>query len=231
MLEEVFYGNTILQWFIALSIVVGSVVVGRILYWLFKNIAKKFSSATATKFDDILIDTIEEPLTFVLTLAGFYWAISTLALPMTLGVWISKGFYFLLFITAAWLLARLFDVLVQEYIAPKVASSENDLDELDNEEEEEMDDGDELMVERNEFMMEFDNMQQLDDAMTSIIRNEKNIDESHVSFNQLVDKETIQHFLYRDFPDEIKPKKEVQEKKYTTEELVQATKSIDPKLW
>ena len=81
------------------------------------------------------------------------------------------------------------------------------------------------------IMMEFDNMQQLDDAMTSIIRNEKNIDESHVSFNQLVDKETIQHFLYRDFPDEIQPKKEVQEKKYTTEELVQATKSIDPKLW
>ena len=53
------------------------------------------------------------------------------------------------------------------------------------------------------IMMEFKNMQQLDDAMTSVIRNEKNIDESHVSFNQLVDKKTIKHFLYRDFPDEI----------------------------
>jgi len=50
-------------------------------------------------------------------------------------------------------------------------------------------------------MMEFDNMQQLDDAMTSVIRNEESIDESHVAFNQLVDTETIQHFLYRDFPD------------------------------
>ena len=81
------------------------------------------------------------------------------------------------------------------------------------------------------IMMEFNNMQQLDDAMTSIIRNEKNIDESHISFNSLVDKETIQHFLYRDFPDEIQPKTEIQEKEYTTEELVQATKSIDPKIW
>ena len=52
-------------------------------------------------------------------------------------------------------------------------------------------------------MMEFNNMQQLDDAMTSVIRNEEQIDESHVSFNSLVDKETIQHFLYRDFPDDI----------------------------
>ena len=53
-------------------------------------------------------------------------------------------------------------------------------------------------------MMEFDNMQQLDNAMTSVIRNEEKIDESHVAFNQLVDQETIQHFLYRDFPDDIK---------------------------
>lgn len=82
------------------------------------------------------------------------------------------------------------------------------------------------------IMMEFDNMQQLDDAMTSIIRNEKNIDESHVSFNSLVDKETIQHFLYRDFPDDIqKPKATVQQKKFTTEEIVEATKNIKPELW
>ena len=50
--------------------------------------------------------------------------------------------------------------------------------------------------------MNFNNMQQLDDAMTSIIRNEKSIDEKHVAFNKLVDVETIQHFLYRDYPDE-----------------------------
>ena len=81
------------------------------------------------------------------------------------------------------------------------------------------------------IMMEFDNMQQLDDAMTSIIRNEKNIDESHVSFNSLVDKETIQHFLYRDFPDDIQqPKATVKQKEFTTEEIVEATKSIDPEI-
>ena len=46
-------------------------------------------------------------------------------------------------------------------------------------------------------------MQQLDDAMTSVIRNEENIEGEHVGFNHLVDIETIQHFLYRDFPDDI----------------------------
>ena len=53
------------------------------------------------------------------------------------------------------------------------------------------------------IMMDFRNMQQLDDAMTAIIQNEENIEEDHVAFNQLVDVETIQHFLYRDFPDRV----------------------------
>ena len=51
------------------------------------------------------------------------------------------------------------------------------------------------------IMMEFDNMQQLDDAMTITVH-DKSVDKVHVGFNQFVDVETIQHFLYRDYPDE-----------------------------
>ena len=51
--------------------------------------------------------------------------------------------------------------------------------------------------------MEFKNLQQLDDSMTSVLRNEQNIEGEHVGFNHLVDVETIQHFLYRDFPDDV----------------------------
>ncbi len=84
------------------------------------------------------------------------------------------------------------------------------------------------------IMMEFDNMQQLDDAMTSVIRNEENIEESHVGFNQLVDTETIQHFLYRDYPDGVnvdKPKPVVKQRSFTIEEIVEATKKIKPEIW
>ena len=49
--------------------------------------------------------------------------------------------------------------------------------------------------------MEFENMQALDDAMTVTIHN-KDVDKVHVGFNQYVNVDTIQHFLYRDFPDE-----------------------------
>ena len=53
------------------------------------------------------------------------------------------------------------------------------------------------------IMMEFKNMQQLDDAMSGVLRNDNNIEDEHEGFNHLVDVETIQHFLYRDYPDDV----------------------------
>mgnify|MGYP001476917483 CR=1 FL=1 len=51
-------------------------------------------------------------------------------------------------------------------------------------------------------------------------------------YDQLVDVETIQHFLYRDFPDDLnKPKLTEKQKSYTIDDVVQATKNIDPDLW
>jgi hypothetical protein len=79
--------------------------------------------------------------------------------------------------------------------------------------------------------MEFKNMQQLDDAMTITIA-DKDVDKVHVGFNQYVDVDTIQHFLYRDFPDDLnKPKLTEEQKSYTIDEVVKATKKIDPEIW
>lgn len=52
------------------------------------------------------------------------------------------------------------------------------------------------------IIMFFSSMQDLDNAMTSILNNDEDINTYHVNFNQLVDISTIQHALYRDYPDE-----------------------------
>lgn len=79
--------------------------------------------------------------------------------------------------------------------------------------------------------MEFDSMQQLDDAMEITI-SDKGVDKTHVGFNQYVDTDTIQHFLYRDFPDDLnKPKLTETNKQFTIKEIVEATKRVDPDLW
>ena len=79
--------------------------------------------------------------------------------------------------------------------------------------------------------MEFENMQALDDAMTVTIE-DKDVDRVHVGFNQYVDIGTIQHFLYRDFPDHLnKPNLTEKQEQYTIKEIVEATKNIDPDIW
>ena len=79
--------------------------------------------------------------------------------------------------------------------------------------------------------MEFENMQQLDDAMTITIA-DKDVDRVHVGFNQYVDVDTIQHFLYRDFPDDLdKPTLTEPKEQFTIDEIVEATKNIKPELW
>jgi hypothetical protein len=50
------------------------------------------------------------------------------------------------------------------------------------------------------IMMEFTDLAQLDRAMSNTLKDEKT-DTLHVGFNQWVDVDTIQHALYRDFPD------------------------------
>ena len=79
--------------------------------------------------------------------------------------------------------------------------------------------------------MEFDTMQALDDAMTVTIA-DKDVDKVHVGFNQYVDVDTIQHFLYRDFPDTVTMQKTPDtNKKFSTKDLVEATKNILPDAW
>ena len=79
--------------------------------------------------------------------------------------------------------------------------------------------------------MEFESMQQLDDAMDITI-SDKGVDKTHVGFNQYVDTDTIQHFLYRDFPDDLnKPKLTETPRQFTIKEIVEATKRVDPEIW
>ena len=91
--------------------------------------------------------------------------------------------------------------------------------------------------------MEFKNMQQLDDAMTNTIAN-NDVDKAHIGFNQYVDSDTIQHFLYRDYPDQLtenKPQVKIKpidpelEKRmkgsWTVEEIVESMKRSYPEIW
>jgi len=90
-----YYGNTVAQWAVALMIIVGALVVGKTLYWIFKGIARSLTSRTKTKLDDIILDMIEEPIIFAVTLMGIWYGLRRLNLPEVVDSWIGNGIQFL----------------------------------------------------------------------------------------------------------------------------------------
>ncbi len=128
ILTKTYYNNTIAEWGKALAIVVAAMVIGKILYWISKNLLLKLTSKTETKFDDILLDLIEEPIVFAFTAAGMWYGLHSLTLGERSQGWIGNGFQFVIVLAITWLVARLLKSIFTFYLAPLVEASENDLD-------------------------------------------------------------------------------------------------------
>ncbi len=127
-MNKTFYGNTILQWIIAFAIIIGALILGKCLYWLIGKTVKKLASKTKTRLDDILVDMLEEPFVFAIIIVGIWWGIKFLSLSKGAATVIDKAFDSLIIVNVAWLLTRLFDSLVEEYLIPFVEQTESDLD-------------------------------------------------------------------------------------------------------
>lgn len=128
ILENIYYGNTVLEWFIALIIILAAFILGKIVYWIFGNIIKKLASKTKSKLDDLIVDMIEEPAMLAIILAGIWYSTTTLNLSETTLTFVNKGIVGVLILNIAWFLSRFFEAIVTEYIVPLTSKSETDFD-------------------------------------------------------------------------------------------------------
>lgn len=127
-IQRAFYGNTVMEWLIALSIIFAGALIAKILYWLIKNFGKKLTSKSKTRLDDIIIDMIEEPIVLAVAIAAFWYGFLYLKVSPEVAIFRDRTLYVLITFNVAWLLTRLSDALIQEYIVPLVEKSESDLD-------------------------------------------------------------------------------------------------------
>lgn len=129
ILESTFYGNTVFGWLKALAIIVAALLVGKTAYWIFKNIARRLTAKTKTRFDDLILDMIEEPIVVILTVLGFAFAFNTLTFESErVGAFISHAMTATITLSVAWMIARMIDSLIQEYLVPLTEKTESDLD-------------------------------------------------------------------------------------------------------
>jgi len=127
-LVKEFHHNTVGEWAISLLIILSAVVAGKIIYWFFGNIVKKITSKTKTKIDDIIIDMIEEPIVLAITILGLWIGLHRLDFTENWYNWMGKVYHILITINVTWLIARLIDALIEEYVVPLAKKTESDFD-------------------------------------------------------------------------------------------------------
>ena len=127
-LAKTFYGNTLSQWFVALSIILVAALVGRTLYWVFRNVFRRLTEKTQSKLDDIILDMVEEPIVLAATILGFWFGLNRLTLPAETTEWIGHAMKGVIILSVAWLVARLVDSIIRAFLVPLAEKTENDLD-------------------------------------------------------------------------------------------------------
>ncbi len=128
LFTQTYYGNTVQEWAISAVVIILSIAVGKMIYWLFSNVVRRMTAKTETKLDDILIDMVEEPLVVTLILAGIWFGLSLLNLPESLDVFIANVIQFLIVMMIAWLIVRLLDAIFENILIPLSDKTEGDLD-------------------------------------------------------------------------------------------------------
>ena len=129
LLTKIYYGNTVQEWMVALLVVFGSIILSRVMYWIFTQILRRYTSRTETRLDDMIIDMVEAPVTFIIVLLGIWYGLNMLNIPDSFRDWISGGLQFLIVLTIGWLLVRLFDAFHKEYLVAWVEKTDTELDE------------------------------------------------------------------------------------------------------
>jgi len=128
LLRKEFYGNDLEQWGVALLILVGAAVLGKLLYWFTSTVLRRWTARTKTRLDDILIDMIDEPMVLAATLAGTWLGLKRLTFPEAVDRWIDYAAQGLIVLAVTWMIARLLDAMYREYLVPLAEKSATDLD-------------------------------------------------------------------------------------------------------
>ena len=128
ILHQEFYGNSILNWGIAVGILILSFVVVKMLYWIFSNVIRRLTSKTKTNLDDVLIDKLEKPLTYLVLILGYWISIHYLVFKEEVEIVLENVAYFLLVIDVTAILSRIVDALISEVIMPITEKSDSSFD-------------------------------------------------------------------------------------------------------
>ncbi|PIN69253.1 mechanosensitive ion channel protein MscL [Candidatus Woesearchaeota archaeon CG11_big_fil_rev_8_21_14_0_20_43_8] len=128
MADLVYLGNHLYSYLISLGILAIAIILGKVIYYISRNIIRKVTEKTKTMLDDILVDVLEKPLVFMLLVIGFYFAYNRLVLPVGVIGFFGNVTKILFIIGVSWFIIKFVDSLLLHYAAPLTKRTKSDLD-------------------------------------------------------------------------------------------------------
>lgn len=120
MLEQTLYQNTLRNWLISLSIIVGALILNKIIVLLNKHVIQKVTAKTNNRLDDILFQMLEAPVLLGIVLTAIWFAARRLNLGVEIEHYIAFAYKILIVVNITWFIARFANSLIEEYWAQKV---------------------------------------------------------------------------------------------------------------
>jgi MscS family membrane protein len=127
-MNNLYYGNTVLAWVIAGSFVLLSLILGKTLYWSFKNVVGPAVQKSGRELLSIIIDMIEEPIVFLAVILGIRVSLNSLELSNDAVQTADYALGFIVTLAITWLITRLYNSLHQRYLVPLVEKTDTSLD-------------------------------------------------------------------------------------------------------
>ena len=118
MLSEIYYGNSLQNWLISLSIIIGSLLLNKIIVLLNKNVIRKVTAKTNNRLDDILFRMMEAPVLLGIALLAIWIAVSRLEFDPKVLNFINKAYQFLTVVNITWFVVRFVSSFIEEYLVP-----------------------------------------------------------------------------------------------------------------
>lgn len=107
------------EYFHALIILVVSIFLANISYYILRNILKKFASRTKSDLDDIILGIVTKPLYIIIILAGVYFVLKYLTITKLYTLWINRLFFVVVVLTIATVLSKIISLLIGRWFKVK----------------------------------------------------------------------------------------------------------------
>ena len=127
-MNDLYYGNTVLEWISAGALILISLVIGKTVYWIFKNVAGPVIRKSGRQFIGLVIDMIEEPIVFMIVIVAIRYSLNTLTLNEEAIQTADYALAFIITLTITWLITRLYNAIHARYLLPLVEKTDTTLD-------------------------------------------------------------------------------------------------------